>query len=100
MQGPSPRRTCFIGNGRAFHATFSRLPGSPVRRIESTTRSCANTRLGRRTEPASAADVLTNCLRENLGDEITKPPAPLEGMLYTPGLGGLTLSERHCCRLR
>src|SRR5581483_4524953 len=81
MHGPSPSRTCFMGNGRTFHATFSRLPAFPVGRIASTTGSCASRRFGRRVEPATAVAVAaTKCLRENLLDKVTTPPT--QKLLY------------------
>ena len=54
----APRRTCFIGNGRTFHETFSRLIDLPAFWVVSTTGSCGGSAIetqGIRVQPATAA---------------------------------------------
>src|SRR5438094_448382 len=68
LQGPSPRRTCWRGNGMAFHETLSRLMGLPSLRVVLTTGSCGEMALkvaGRSADPAAAAAAVRKFLRDN-----------------------------------
>src|SRR5581483_3938041 len=76
LHTPSPSRTCFMGNGRALHATFSRPVLLPPFCSVSMTGSCASKRLLTKADPAAAAtEVLMKFLRENFRDEAIGPPA-------------------------
>src|SRR5436190_14534807 len=70
VHGPWPKRTCFIGKGRTFHDTFSRLFTLPSFGTAFSTGSWANKILGTRAEPATAVAVPMKFLRDNFRNEV------------------------------